>query len=214
DVGVEAVAIDIPGWDTHNYQGVLPGGALWDLLTTLGDGLAAFHADMFSGNGKNVIVMVMSEFGRRLLENGSFGTDHGHGNCMFIMGKHVNGGRVLTQWPGLADDQLFQGRDLAVTIDFRDLMAEVVFNRLKNPNLATVFPGYTPTFRGVTLGCPGDLNCDSVVDGSDVAPFVNAVLDPTAFGNNPPACGSSPDMNGDGRIDGLDIQEFLRSVLP
>ncbi|HUN82345.1 MAG TPA: DUF1501 domain-containing protein, partial [Phycisphaerae bacterium] len=166
DVGVEAVAIDIPGWDTHNYQGVLPGGALWDLLTTLGDGLAAFHADMFSGNGKNVIVMVMSEFGRRLLENGSFGTDHGHGNCMFIMGKHVNGGRVLTQWPGLAEDQLFQGRDLAVTIDFRDLMAEVVFNRLKNPNLATVFPGYTPTFRGVTLGCPGDLNCDSVVDGS------------------------------------------------
>jgi uncharacterized protein (DUF1501 family) len=153
DVGVEAVAIDIDGWDTHIHQGLAPGGAIFNLATKLGSGLGAFHADMFSGNGRNLTVVVMSEFGRRLLENGSFGCDHGHGNAMFVMGNNINGGHVLTQWPGLAPQNLFEGRDLEVTIDFRDILAEIVSQRLMNNNLSIIFPDYTPTFRGVTQTC-------------------------------------------------------------
>ena len=153
DVGVEAVAVDIDGWDTHINQGLAPGGALHTLATKLGSGLAAFHADMFSGTTRNLTVVVMSEFGRRLLENGSLGSDHGHGNCMFILGNNIDGGRVLTQWPGLAPENLFEGRDLEVTIDFRDILAEIVSQRLMNPNLSVIFPDYTPTFRGVTQSC-------------------------------------------------------------
>jgi len=154
DVGVEAVAVDIGGWDTHISQGLAPGGAIHTLATMLGSGLAAFHADMFSGPTRNITVLVMSEFGRRLLENGSFGSDHGHGNVMFVMGNNITGGRVLTNWPGLAPGNLFEGRDLEVTIDFRDILAEVVSQRLLNNNLSFVFPDYTPTFRGVTQTCP------------------------------------------------------------
>jgi hypothetical protein len=214
EVGVEAVAIDIPGWDTHNAQGVAPGGDLWGLLTTLADGLAAFHADMFAGNGTNLTVLVMTEFGRRLLENGSFGTDHGHGSCMLVMGKNIAGGRVLTQWPGLDESQLFQGRDLAVTIDFRDILAEIVLHRLRNPNLGIVFPSYSPTFRGVTSTCGGDLNCSNTVDAADVQPFAEAVLDPAAYQAAHPTCGvNRADMNFDGLIDGRDVNAFIRAVL-
>ncbi len=151
EVGVEAVAIDLGGWDTHDNQGSTQ-GTMADLMTNLSTGLAAFHADINSGQPRNVIVVIMSEFGRRVAENGSGGSDHGHGNCMLLLGEKVRGGRVLTQWPGLAPDQLFQGRDLEVTIDFRDVLAEVVARRLGNPNLGYVFPDYTPTFRGVVDG--------------------------------------------------------------
>lgn len=148
-VGVEAIAIDVSGWDTHNAQGTL-GGVLAGLMGTLANALGAFHTDVIEGGGPSVTLVCMSEFGRRLEENGSAGTDHGHGNCMFVLGNCVAGGRVLSQWPGLAPDQLFQGLDLEVTIDYRDILAEIVDRRLGNPDLATVFPGYTPTFRGIT----------------------------------------------------------------
>lgn len=153
DVGVEAVALDLGNWDTHIDQGLVQGGTIFNLATSLGAGLAAFHADMFSGNGRNITVLVMSEFGRRLLQNGSAGTDHGHGNVMFVLGNNIAGGRVLTNWPGLSPGDLFEGRDLEVTIDFRDILAEVVSQRLMNGNLSFVFPDYTPTFRGVTQAC-------------------------------------------------------------
>lgn len=149
EVGVEAIALDVLGWDTHVNQGTLA-GTMSNLLGQLAGALGAFYADMFAEQSPRVTVVVMSEFGRRLLENGSAGTDHGHGNAMLVLGQCIAGGRVLTQWPGLQPEQLFEHRDLGVTIDYRDILAEIVQNRLGNPDLPTVFPGFTPTHRGVT----------------------------------------------------------------
>ncbi len=151
DVGVEAIHIDVSGWDTHANQGVTSGGQMFRLMDALGKGVGAFHTDLFSTGYRDVTLVVVSEFGRVVRENGSRGTDHGHGNCILVMGGSINGGRVLTQWPGLAQNQLYQGQDLNVTIDYRDILAEIVARRLNNEaNLAAVFPGYTATFRGVT----------------------------------------------------------------
>lgn len=149
-VGVEAVSIDVNGWDTHANQGSTT-GAMATLVATLSSAMAAFYTDMTSDASPIGFVMeVQSEFGRRLLENGNLGTDHGHGNVMFLMGTCIAGGRVLTQWPGLSPGQLFEGRDLQVTIDYRSILAEIVQNRLGNGNLGYIFPGFTPTFQGVT----------------------------------------------------------------
>ena len=93
----------------------------------------------------------MSEFGRKAQENGSQGTDHGHGNVMLVMGGSVAGGRVMTIWPGMAPAQLYQQQDLQVTIDYRDILAEIVTRRLGNSQLDVVFPGYTPTFHGAVV---------------------------------------------------------------
>ncbi len=97
----------------------------------------------------NVTVIAVSEFGRVARENASQGTDHGHGNVMFVMGGAVRGGRVMSIWPGLAAGQLYQNQDLQVTIDYRDILSELVLRRLGNTNLDLVFPGFTPTLRGV-----------------------------------------------------------------
>ena len=92
----------------------------------------------------------MSEFGRTVAENGNRGTDHGHANVMFVMGGDVRGGKVYGDWPGLADEQLYEGRDLELTTDFRDVLGELVARHLGNPNLRAVFPGYeNPKFRGL-----------------------------------------------------------------
>lgn len=148
-VGVEAIAIDVQGWDTHTNQGPLT-GAMAGLISTLASAMGAFYTDLTSDPSPHGFVMeVQSEFGRRLAENGSAGTDHGHGNCMFLLGTCIDGGRVLSQWPGLAPQNLFEGRDLDVTIDYRHILAEIVQTRLGNPNLAHVFPGFTPQFRNV-----------------------------------------------------------------
>ena len=130
EVGVEAVAIDVGGWDTHDNQGTVA-GSMANLMSTLSQTLAAFYQDVVAGNGPNVTVVVMSEFGRRLLENGNLGTDHGHGNVMMVLGQCVGGGRVMTQWPGLEPQNLFEGRDLQVTIDYRDILSEIVQDRLR-----------------------------------------------------------------------------------
>lgn len=152
-VGVEAIAIDVDGWDTHAAQGVFAGGAMFNLMDRISKAIAAFHRDLIVGGGPNVTLVVYSEFGRRLLENGSIGTDHGHGNCMFVLGQCVNGGRVLRIWPGLNPGDLFEGRDLQITIDYRDILSEIISQRLGNAaNLATIFPGFNPTPRGV-LNC-------------------------------------------------------------
>jgi uncharacterized protein (DUF1501 family) len=149
DIGIEAAQIDIGGWDTHSAQGPITGG-MAQTMTQLAQGLGAFHADMNGANRMGrITVVVMSEFGRVAKENGSQGTDHGHGNVMFVMGGAVRGGRVLTNWPGLNAGQLYQNQDLAVTIDYRDILAEIVLNRLGNTNLDLVFPSFTPTYRGV-----------------------------------------------------------------
>ncbi len=151
DIGVEAIQIDLGGWDTHANQDPLA-GSMANTMTNLSNSLAAFYADVIaSGLTQNVTVVIMSEFGRNARQNGSLGTDHGRGNCMFAMGRNINGGRVLVNtWPGLARENLENGQDLRVTLDHRDILAEIVKNRLGNPNTNVVFPDYTPTVRGVT----------------------------------------------------------------
>ena len=150
DIGVEAIQIDLGGWDTHSNQDPI-GGVMRNLMTDLSNALGAFHADVIGGSAANVTVVVISEFGRNARQNGSLGTDHGRGNAMFVMGKNITGGRVLVNtWPGLAMDQLENRQDLRVTLDHRDILAEIVRNRLGNPNVGVVFPDYTPTMRGVT----------------------------------------------------------------
>lgn len=147
--GIEAIAADLGGWDTHADQQPRQ-GYMADLMQELADTLGAFHADMKGDSSKNYVIVVMSEFGRIVWENGTNGTDHGFGGVMMLLGNNIDGGRVLTDWPGLDEDDLFQGQDLAITIDYRDILAEIVQYRLGNSNLTEVFPDYTPIFRGVT----------------------------------------------------------------
>jgi uncharacterized protein (DUF1501 family) len=149
DLGLEAVAIDKGGWDTHLNQEPLD-GHMFGLMSDLAAALAAFHLDLIANGNRNVVLTCMSEFGRNVRQNASQGTDHGHGNCLFAMGQRVAGGAVLTNWPGLEAGQLYEGQDLDVTIDYRDILAEIVQNLLDNNDLSFVFPDYTPTFRGVT----------------------------------------------------------------
>ncbi len=147
-VGLEIAAVDIGGWDTHAAQGGLE-GAMPALLAEFAAGLGAFYTDLgvlMAG----ITVVSMSEFGRRLAENGSQGTDHGHGGVMFALGGGINGGKVYTDWPGLAPEQLYGPGDLSITTDFRDVLGEIVQQRLKNPEIETVFPGYVDwKFRGL-----------------------------------------------------------------
>lgn len=141
EIGLEVACVDIGGWDTHNQQGQLE-GELPTLLNEFSSGLASLYHDL-GDRAKNVTIVTMSEFGRRVKENASDGTDHGHGNCMFVLGGGVNGGKVYGQWPGLAPENLYEGIDLNITTDYRDVLGEVVEKRLKNPALVDVFPMYT-----------------------------------------------------------------------
>jgi uncharacterized protein (DUF1501 family) len=152
DIGLEAAHADIGGWDTHTNQAPLA-GAMFTRMTELAGALGAFWADVIaSGFGQKVTVVVNSEFGRNVKENGGLGTDHGRATAIFALGQGIAGGRVITHnWPGLAQENLADGQDLKVTIDYRDILAEIVKNRLGNNNLDLIFPGYVPTFRGVSL---------------------------------------------------------------
>lgn len=152
EVGLEVAAVDLGGWDTHFAQGGSE-GLMAGLLRDLGDGLAALHADLFD-HADRLTVVVMSEFGRRLTENASLGTDHGHGSALFLLGGQVVGGQVHGRWPGLAEGQLVGPGDLAVTTDYRDVLAEVCLKRLNNPRLEEVFPGYAPNLPGVLRTAP------------------------------------------------------------
>jgi uncharacterized protein (DUF1501 family) len=148
EVGLEVACVDIGGWDTHAAQGGVE-GELPGLLTQLASGLTALYRDL-GDRAKRVTIVTMSEFGRRVQENGSAGTDHGHGNAMFVLGGGVNGGKVYGEWPTLAPEALADPGDLAITTDFRDVLGEIVQKRLANPKLAEVFPGYTDwKMRGV-----------------------------------------------------------------
>ncbi|MBV8202182.1 MAG: DUF1501 domain-containing protein [Acidobacteria bacterium] len=147
-LGLEVACVDVGGWDTHHAEGGAD-GQLARLLGDLAAGLAAFATDLGDGM-KHVVVVTMSEFGRRVVENASGGTDHGHGNSMLVLGGGVNGGRVYGSWPGLAPDQLASPGDLQVTTDFRTVLAEIVAKRLLNSNLAAVFPGFqAPAYLGI-----------------------------------------------------------------
>ena len=150
EVGVEAVSVDLSGWDTHDFQAPLD-GQMSVVMASLAQGLAAFHQDLDGADQRNYVVVVMSEFGRNAFENGSLGTDHGHGGVMMTLGGHVAGGRVVTEWPGLAPGQLFEEQDLAITIDYRDVLAEILTKRLDNGDIGAVFadPSYSPVDRGI-----------------------------------------------------------------
>jgi uncharacterized protein (DUF1501 family) len=149
-VGLEVAFTEMGGWDTHSNQGNSR-GQLANLLQQFGSGLAALAVDL----GKrmdDVVILTMSEFGRTVRENGTRGTDHGHANAMFVIGNSVRGGKVLGQWPGLRNGDLFEGRDLALTTDFRDVFAEIAQKHLASANLSKVFPGYaggSSKYRGV-----------------------------------------------------------------
>lgn len=156
DVGVEVAFADIGGWDHHvNEVGPRASvGQLPNVLSEFGGSLAAFYRDL-GDRMENVVVVTMSEFGRTAKENGDRGTDHGHANVMFAMGGSVAGGKVYGKWPGLAQEQLYEQRDLALTTDFRDVLAEAVSEHLGNRDIASVFPGYTASeekFRGWLKG--------------------------------------------------------------
>jgi len=140
DIGVEVMFLDCGGWDNHVNEGGTQ-GQLANLLRDLGQSLAAFHQDMGDRMG-DIVVVTMSEFGRTAKENGNRGTDHGHANCMFVMGGDVKGGRVYGKWPGLNDHQLNEGRDLALTTDFRSVIGEILVRHLGVKDLGPVFPGF------------------------------------------------------------------------
>ncbi|PJF44956.1 MAG: hypothetical protein CUN55_01245 [Phototrophicales bacterium] len=142
DMGLEVACLDLGGWDTHAQQGSTEGEQA-GLMNVLANGLAAFHQDMGPDMAR-VTVVVMSEFGRRLKENADIGTDHGHGGAMLVMsGQFATNSPVLTQWPGLDEEHLDNG-DLAITIDYRNVLAEILQYRLNNPLLQEVFPNFTP----------------------------------------------------------------------
>jgi uncharacterized protein (DUF1501 family) len=143
DVGLEVAFTDIGGWDTHvNEVAAQPHqGRLAQLLREFGDGLAAFGADI-GDRMADVTAVTMSEFGRTARENGNRGTDHGHANVMFALGGSVHGGKVYGEWPGLQPEQLYEGRDLQVTTDFRTVLSELVAGQLGNHDVASVFPGF------------------------------------------------------------------------
>jgi uncharacterized protein (DUF1501 family) len=141
EVGLEVACIDIGGWDTHVAQGGVD-GQLGNLLSGLDQGLAALYDDIQDRMGQ-VTIMIMSEFGRRAKENGGLGTDHGHGNMMMVMGGGIIGGRVYGDWPGLSAEQLVGSGDLAITTDYRSVLAEILTKRLNNIRLDDVFPGYS-----------------------------------------------------------------------
>jgi uncharacterized protein (DUF1501 family) len=148
DLGLEVACVDLADWDFHAEQGGAV-GAMADLLADLAKGLSAFHTDL-GERMRGITLVTMSEFGRRLRENASGGTDHGHGSVMLLLGGGVGGGRVHTVWPGLAPEQLYGPGDLAVTTDYRTVLAEVLERRVGNARLAEVFPGFTaPAYLGV-----------------------------------------------------------------
>ena len=145
DVGMEVCFLDSGGWDHHVNEGGVQ-GQLSNLLRDLGQGLAAFHRDMGT-RMEDIVFVTMSEFGRTAAENGNRGTDHGHANCMFVMGGPVKGGKVYGRWPGLDRSQLYEGRDLAVTTDFRSVLGEVISGHLGAKDLSKVFPGFDASPR-------------------------------------------------------------------
>lgn len=141
DLGMEIAFADVGGWDTHVDQGASD-GQLAFRLTDFSAALAAFVQDL-GERMADVVVLTMSEFGRTIQENGNRGTDHGHATAMLVIGGSTKGGKVVGRWPTLDPAERFEGRDLAVTTDFRDLFGEVLVGHLGATDLSAVFPGHS-----------------------------------------------------------------------
>jgi uncharacterized protein (DUF1501 family) len=140
NLGVQVAFADIGGWDHHVNEGSTQ-GQIANVLREFSQSLAAFWVDL-GDLAEETVVVTMSEFGRTARENGNRGTDHGHANVMFVMGGPVKGGKVYGRWPGLDQSQLYEGRDLALTTDFRRVIGEAVYQHLGNKALEQVFPGF------------------------------------------------------------------------
>src|SRR5262249_41453744 len=140
NVGLEVAFADIGGWDTHVNQGASQ-GQLATRLDDFGRAIAALATDL-GDDLADTVILTMSEFGRAVSENGNRGTDHGHGNAMFVVGGGVRGGRVYGKWPGLAVEQRYDRRDLAVTTDFRDVFGEILTKHLGLGDASQGFPGF------------------------------------------------------------------------
>jgi uncharacterized protein (DUF1501 family) len=140
NLGLEVAFADVGGWDTHVNQGAAQ-GQLAARLDDFARGIAALATDL-GDRMEDTVILTMSEFGRAVSENGNRGTDHGHGNAMLAIGGGIRGGRVYGKWPGLSPDRRYDGRDLAVTTDFRDVFGEIVVRHLGATNPGAIFPGY------------------------------------------------------------------------
>lgn len=141
DVGLRVAFLSVGGWDTHQNQGAAQ-GQLGKKLSKLGAAVAAFREDL-AERLADVVLVSMTEFGRTVRQNGTGGTDHGHGSVMMALGGAVRGGKVYGQWPGLAPDALYERRDLAITTDYRDVLSEIVASHLGVRDTRRVFPGFT-----------------------------------------------------------------------
>src|SRR3954451_13180514 len=140
NLGVQVAFADIGGWDHHVNEGSTE-GQLANVLGNFSQALAALWPDL-GDLREDTVIVTMSEFGRTARENGSRGTDHGHANVMFVLSGPVKGGKVYGRWPGLDKSQRYEGRDLALTTDFRQVISEALATHMRNKNLAQVFPGY------------------------------------------------------------------------
>jgi uncharacterized protein (DUF1501 family) len=140
DVGLEVAFADVGGWDTHVNQGAST-GQLAARLDDFATSIAALVADL-GDRMADVTIMTMSEFGRTVRQNGNGGTDHGHASALFVIGGDVHGRKVYGKWPGLEPDQLYEGRDLALTTDFRAVFSEVAARHLGASRLDAIFPGF------------------------------------------------------------------------
>lgn len=149
NLGVEVAFADIGGWDHHVNEGSVQ-GQIANITRDFSQAIAAFWTDL-GDLGADTVVVTMSEFGRTVRENGNRGTDHGHANVMFVLGGPVKGGKVYGRWPGLQTEHLYEGRDLAVTTDFRQVLGEAVYRHLGNKNLESVFPGFDKSSPGSFL---------------------------------------------------------------
>ena len=140
NVGLQVAFADLGGWDTHANQGSAR-GQLGNRLKDFGDGIAALYRDL-GDRMRNVVIITMTEFGRAIRQNGSGGTDHGHASSLFVAGGPVRGGKVYGQWPGLAVEQLHEGRDLALTTDFRTVFSEILSAHMGAKDVSRIFPGF------------------------------------------------------------------------
>ena len=167
ELGLTVATVDLGGWDTHNQQGNGSGGYFAGLIQELTEGMAAFYQDLDGSGAANftnrMTMVVQSEFGRRFVQNADDGTDHGHGNLMMVMGGNVNGG-LHGSFPGLDPDQLFEGDDLEVSTDYRQVLSEILIRRMCNPQLGAIFPNY---FDYAPMG---------IVNGPDLAPVYGASI--------------------------------------
>lgn len=200
DVGLRTAALDLGGWDTHKSQGTGAAGYFADHLAILSDGLSALYADLNTSQTDyrdRITIVVMSEFGRRFVENGNSGTDHGHGGMMLVLGGQANGG-LHGSWPGLHTDQLYNGKDLEVTTDYRQVLSEIIIRQFENNDIDYVFPnysGYSP--MGVIRSIPLTPQTQIRKAGADVELSWGHVV-----------------QDGDGRQVEIDRYEVWRSASP